>query len=245
MVDKPGVTTADQLDAVRAAVAETGRIFSVCFTERHTVRAAVEAARLVGQGRIGRVVQTVGLGPHRKATVNERPDWFWDMEASGGILNDLGCHQIDQFLVYTGSDRVEITQAQTANYATPAHPGFQDFGDMALRSDRATGYVRVDWHSPGGLSTWGDGRLTILGTEGYIELRKHVDIAGRGGKDHLFVVDGTETEHVDCSDVPLEYFRAFLADVRDRTETCGTHDHVFEVCRASLEAQARARDVTS
>jgi hypothetical protein len=51
--------------------------------------------------------------------------------------------------------------------------------------DRGTGYIRVDWYSPDGLGTWGDGRLFILGTEGYIELRKYIDIAGRKGGNHL------------------------------------------------------------
>jgi hypothetical protein len=46
--------------------------------------------------------------------------------------------------------------------------------------------------------------------------------------------------HIDCSDEPLDYFSAFAADVRDRTETAMTQGHVYEVCRLSLEAQANA-----
>ncbi|MCK0166781.1 Gfo/Idh/MocA family oxidoreductase [Jannaschia sp. S6380] len=244
MLDKPAVTTFVHLDQARAAVAETGRIFSVCFSERHCVRAAVKAGHLVAEGRIGRVVQTVGLGPHRKATMNARPDWFWDMDAIGGIINDIASHQVDQFLHYTGSDDAEVVTAQVGNFATPDHPGFQDFGDFVLRSDRATGYVRVDWYTPAGLSVWGDGRLTILGTEGYIEMRKYVDIGGRAGGDHLFLVDAEGVDRVDCADTPLEYFDAFLADVRDRTETAMTQRHVFDVCRIALEAQARAQVIT-
>ena len=59
--------------------------------------------------------------------------------------------------------------------------------------------IRVDWFTPDGLPTWGDGRLTILGTEGTIELRKYVDIAGRPGGDHLFLVDKKGVRHIDCS----------------------------------------------
>jgi predicted dehydrogenase len=242
MVDKPGVTSFDQLAEVRRVQAETGRIFSICFSERHCVPAAVKAGELVQAGAIGRVIQTVGLGPHKKGRI--RPAWFWDMAQCGGILIDIASHQIDQFLFYTGSDTAEVVAAQTANFGTPEHPGFEDFGDLLLRSDRATGYVRVDWFTPGGLGTWGDGRLTILGTQGYIELRKYIDIAGRPGTNHLFLVDGEETRHIDCGDTPLVYFHRFVADVRDRTETAMTHAHAYEVCRLSLEAQSRAVNIT-
>ena len=245
MLDKPGVTTPAHLEAMRAAAEETGRLFSICFSERHCVRAAVAAGHLVAEGRIGRVVQTTGLGPHRKLLAGPRPDWFWDMEASGGILNDIASHQIDQFLHYTGSDTAEVVAAHTGNLATPEHPGFEDFGDLMLRADGATGYVRVDWYTPDGLPSWGDGRLTILGTEGYIELRKYVDIAGRAGGDHLFVVDGAGVEHVDCSDVPLDYFRDFLAWRKNPDAAATAQAHAVEVCRLSLEAQARAMPLRS
>ena len=67
-----------------------------------------------------------------------------------------------------------------------------------LRGDRGTGYIRVDWFTPDGLSTWGDGRLTILGTDGFIEIRKNVDIGGRPGGSHLFLVDQKDTRYIDC-----------------------------------------------
>lgn len=242
MVDKPGVTTFTQLEEVRRTQGETGRIYSVCFSERHCVRSAVKAGDLVQQGAIGRVFQTIGTGPHKKGRI--RPDWFWDMEAVGGIITDIASHQIDQFLFYTGSDSGEVVTSQTANFGTPEHPGFEDFGDLLLRSAKGAGYVRVDWFTPEGLGIWGDGRLTILGTDGYIELRKYIDLDGRPGGDHLFLVNGAETRYIDCKDVPLVYFDRFVADVAARTETAMSHAHVFEVCRLSLEAQARAVDIT-
>lgn len=242
MTDKPGVTTFEQLDRVKQTVAETGRIFSICFTERHSVRSAVKAGKLVAEGAIGRVLQTIGTGPHRLG--NSRPDWFWQREAFGGIIVDIASHQIDQFLFYTGSDTAEVVTSQVGNLANPQAPEFEDFGDLMLRSDKATGYVRVDWFTPDGLPTWGDGRLTILGTEGYIELRKYIDIAGREGKDHLFLVDKNGVQHIDCSSEELDYFPKFLADVTDRTETAMTQAHVYEVCRLSLEAQSRATHLT-
>lgn len=243
MVDKPGVTTFEQLERVKEAVSRTGRIFSVFFSERLGVRSAVVAGKLVADGAIGTVVQTLGMGPHKKQLVS-RPDWFLKPEAYGGVINDIASHQIDQFLYYTGSETAEVVASSIGNFGTPQSAEFQDFGEVLLRSDRASGYHRVDWFTPDGLPTWGDGRLTILGTEGYIELRKYIDIAGRPGKDHLFIVDGKGVRHMDCSGEPLDYFPAFLNDVRERTETALSQRHVFEVCRLALEAQAKAAVIT-
>ena len=242
MSDKPGVTTFDQLDDIRKAVLETGKIFSICFSERHCVRSAVRAGKLIADGAIGTVIQTIGTGPHRLG--QSRPDWFWKRDAFGGIIVDIASHQIDQFLFYTGSTKGEVVTSQVGNFANPQAPEFEDFGDLVLRSDKGTGYVRVDWFTPDGLPTWGDGRLTIMGTKGYIELRKYIDIAGREGKDHLFLVNEKGVEHIDCSSEELDYFRQFSADVRERTETAMSQDHVYEVCRLSLEAQTRATNIS-
>lgn len=243
MCDKPGAITPEQLAVLRASVLETGRIFSICFSERLAVRAAERAGHLVQAGAIGRVVQTIGIGPHR-LNRKLRPDWFFDPARYGGIITDIASHQIDQFLFYTGSTTGEVIASTVGNYGNPDDPGLQDFGQVMLRSDRATGYIRVDWFTPDALPTWGDGRLTILGTEGYIELRKYVDIAGRTGEDHLFLVNGSTLEHIDCANDDLSYFRNFIDDVRDRTEIAMPQAHVFEVSRLAIEAQRRAEVLT-
>jgi predicted dehydrogenase len=197
------------------------------------------ATELVEAGAIGRVVQTIGLGPHR-LNRHLRPDWFFRRADTGGILIDLASHQIDQFLHFTGSNDAEIVASAVANYANPDDPELEDFGEILLRSNRGSGYVRIDWYTPDGLPTWGDGRCTILGTEGYIELRKYVDIAGREGTDHLFLVDDKETRYIDCRDAPLPYYERLIADVFERTESAMAQAHCFKVCELALEAQARA-----
>ena len=239
MTDKPGCTTMAQLDAIMAMQAKTGRIWSVDFSERFEVPAVTRAAELVAQGAIGRVVQTVGLGPHRlnRAT---RPDWFFDRAAYGGILTDIASHQIDQFLFFTGAKDAQITLASVANIAHPDDPGLQDFGEIALSASEGRGYIRVDWFTPDALPTWGDGRLTILGTEGYIELRKYVDVGGRPGTDHLVLVNGDRCEMIDASDAGLPYFARIIADIRERTETAMPQAHAFTVMRLALQAQAMA-----
>ena len=239
MTDKPGCTTLEQLAAIRAAQAETGRIWSIDFSERFEVPSVTKAAALVAEGAIGRVVQTVGLGPHRlnRAT---RPDWFFQREAYGGILTDIASHQIDQFLFFTGATDAQITLASVANLANPDDPGLQDFGEIALCAPEGRGYIRVDWFTPDALPTWGDGRLTILGTEGYIELRKYVDVGGRAGTDHLVLVNGERCEMIDAADAGLPYFARIIADIRDRTETAMPQEHAFTVMRLALQAQAMA-----
>jgi predicted dehydrogenase len=239
MVDKPGVTSFEQLAAVEHAVAETGRIFSVCFSERFIVPSTIVAGKLIADGAIGRIVQTLGLGPHRLNRAI-RPGWFFDKQYFGGILTDIASHQIDQFLHFTGSQDAEIVASGVGHFGAPDLPDFEDFGEVLLRSDRASGYIRVDWFTADGLPTWGDGRLTILGTEGTIELRKYLDIAGRPGTDHLFLVDKAGTRHIDASGEPLTYFRDLIADVTNRSERAVTQRHVFTVCRLALHAQDRA-----
>lgn len=243
--DKPGFTTLAQLAEARRVQAETGRIYSICYSERLEVRAAVKAGDLVRAGAIGQVVQTVGLGPHRMHPP-ARPDWFYRKERYGGILADIASHQADQFLYYTGSTTAHVVAAQVANVAHPQYPELEDFGDMVLAGNGGRGYVRVDWFTPQGLGVWGDGRLTILGTEGYIELRKYIDIAGHAGSDHLYLVDGKGIQYMDCSSQELPYGRQLLYDIMHRTETAMSQAHCFLASQLVLEAQEmadRARNV--
>ena len=198
MVDKPGMTTLEQLADVRRVQAETKRIYSVMYSERHENKATVRAGELVKAGAIGKVIQTVGLGPHRM-TPKTRPAWFFERERYGGILCDIASHQFDQFLFFTGSTRADVLASQVSNVHHPEYPGLEDFGDVMLRGDGGSGYIRVDWFTPDGLQTWGDTRLTVLGSDGYIEVRKNIDIAGRPGSNHLFLVDQKETRYIDTS----------------------------------------------
>ena len=246
MSDKPGCTTFEQLDELRAAVADSGRIWSVTFSERFEVPAVARAGEIARAGKIGTVIQTLGLGPHREvdrvhlAGGSGRPEWFYDAENFGGILVDIASHQIDQFLWFTGSERGEVAASTVGNFAHPDQLGMHDFGEMLLRSDTAQGYIRVDWFTPQGLPTWGDGRLFILGTKGYIEMRKYVDVEGREGTSHLFWVDDEGTHYENCADRPLTYYEDFVNDVRNRTETTCPQAHTFEVMRLALTAQRDA-----
>ena len=243
LTDKPGMTTFAQLDEIKRVQQETGRIFSVLYSEHFEVPAAVEAGNLIAKGAIGQVVNTVGLGPH-SLRLNNRPDWFFTRNRYGGILCDIASHQFEQFLFFSDAMDGEVVSASVHNRGNPHRPGLQDVGDAHIRTERTTGYVRVDWFTPEGLPTWGDGRLTILGTEGYIELRKYVDIAGRPGENHLFLVDKKGVRHIDCSAVDMPFGRQFLDDVRNRTETAMPQERCYNAMKMALTAQAMAEKGT-
>ena len=243
MVDKPGITTLEQLAEARRVQAETRRIYSIMYSERLENRATVKAGELVRAGAIGQVVQTIGLGPHRM-NVKTRPAWFFEKPRYGGILCDIASHQADQFLFFTGSTKAEVISSQVGNVHYPQYPGFEDFGDMTVRGDRGAGYIRVDWFTPDGLSTWGDGRLTILGTDGFMEIRKNIDIGGRPGGSHLFLVDQKETRYIDCQKVELPYGQQLVQDILNRTETAMPQAHCFLATELVLKAQKQAQRVT-
>src|SRR5258706_3008263 len=218
MSDKPGMTTLEQLAEVRRVQAETRRIYSILYSERLENRATIKAGELVKAGALGQGIQTIGVGPHRLRPPT-RPAWFFERERYGGILCDIASHQFEQFLFFTGSTRAEVVASQVGNVRHLEHPGLEDFGDAMVRGSGGSGYIRVDWFTPDGLSTWGDGRLTVLGTEGFLEIRKNVDIAGRPGPSHLFLVDQKETRYIDSKDQPLPYGTRLVDDILTRTET--------------------------
>jgi predicted dehydrogenase len=240
MSDKPGCTSLAQLAELRQVQLETGRIYSIYYSEHLGSRSTVRAGELVAAGAIGKVVQTIGLGPHR-TNLASRPEWFFQREKYGGILTDIASHQAEQFLFFTGSNTAQVVTAQVANYKHPEHPELEDWGELLLAGDGGNGYVRVDWYTPDGLPTWGDVRLTILGTEGYIELRKNCDIGGRDGGDHLFLVNKSGTHYINCVDVKLPYGADLVADVLNRTETALPQARCFGAMELVLQAQTRAR----
>jgi predicted dehydrogenase len=200
----------------------------------------VHAGDLVQQGAIGKVIQTVNIAPHRM-NAPSRPAWFFDKARYGGILCDIGSHQAEQFVYFTNSTSAHVVAAQTGNVANPQYPKFEDFGDMIMTGNGGTGYVRVDWFTPDGLDTWGDGRLFILGTEGYIELRKYTNIASdlKGGN-HLYIVDKKQARYIDCNKVPLPFGPQFVNDVVERSSVAQDQAQALLAAELVLQAQVKA-----
>ncbi len=243
--DKTPFTTLEQLEETKKVVEETGQKYMVYYSERLHVESAVFAGQLIEQGAIGRVIQVTGFGPHR-LNAPSRPDWFFEKEKYGGILCDIGSHQIEQFLFYAGCEDAEVLHSKIGNYDNPDYPELDDYGDATLRGDNgATQFFRVDWFTPDGLSNWGDGRMFIVGTEGTIEIRKYVDLATNKGGNQLYLVNQEEEKHFDLNGkVGFPFFGELIKDCIHRTENAMTQKHAFKAAELCLQAQAKAIDVT-
>ncbi|MEF2245450.1 Gfo/Idh/MocA family protein [Paenibacillus sp. IITD108] len=244
--DKPSFTTLEQIELAERKTAATGLKWGVYFSERLHVEGAVFAGQLIEDGAIGRVVNVIGTGPHR-IHAPSRPDWFFEHDRYGGILCDIGSHQIEQFLHYAGAKDARVLHSKVANYHFKQYKGFEDFGDATLVADNgATFYFRVDWLTPEGLGTWGDGRVLIMGTNGYIEVRKYIDIAARSTGNHVYLVNGQGEQHFEVTGkVGYPFFGAFIKDCIDGTDNAMTQTHIFTASRLCIEAQLQAIVVES
>ena len=242
--DKAPFTELGQLEEARRVSAETGRKYMVYYSERLHVECAVFAGDLIEQGAIGRVVHVLGLGPHR-LSAEQRPAWFFQRSKYGGILCDIGSHQIEQFLFYSGASDAVISSARIANFAHKQYSELEDFGDASLvAGNGATSYFRVDWFTPDGLRTWGDGRTFVLGTEGYIEMRKYIDVGREAEGDQLFLVNKQGEQHFAVhGKVGFPFFGRLILDCLNGTETAMSQDHAFKAAELCLKAQAAGQRV--
>lgn len=242
--DKTPFTSLDQLEAARAKTAETGRKYMVYYSERLHVECAVFAGDLIANDAIGRVMNVIGTGPHR-LSASTRPKWFFEKAKYGGILCDIGSHQIEQFLSFAGAKDAEVVSATVGNFDHPDYPELEDFGDAHLVADNgATNYFRVDWFTPDGLRTWGDGRTVIIGTKGYIELRKYLDVARDANGNQLYLVNAEGEKHLQLTgEVGYPFFGQLILDCLNRTENAMTQVHAFKAAELCLKAQEAARRV--
>jgi predicted dehydrogenase len=243
-VDKPPFTSLSQLGEAREAVARTGRKYAVYYGERVHVESAVHAGRLVAGGAIGRVVHVAGFGPHR-LNATSRPPWFFEKARYGGIICDIGSHQAEQFLFFSGAEVARVTASRVANYAHPEYPELEDFGDFACVADNGVaGYHRVDWFTPSGLRAWGDGRLFLVGTDGQLEIRKYVDVARDATGDHLFLANAKGERQIDAlGKVGFPFFGELIRDCLERAERAMSQAHAFAAAELALEAEARAERI--
>ncbi len=239
--DKAPFTTMEQLAEARAAVRRTGLRWFVYYSERLHNDAAWQAGEIIRSGALGRVLQVLNLAPHR-LNAPSRPAWFFDKKCYGGILTDIGSHQVEQFLTYAGCADATVNFARSENFNNPAHPGLEDFGELSLSGDNgASFYGRVDWFTPGGQSVWGDGRTFVVGTQGSLELRKYTDIARSSPASRLFLTDGNREQEIDClGKTGFPFFGRLIRDLLDGTDTAMSQAHVFKAAELTLRAQALA-----
>lgn len=245
--DKTPLTSLEQLEDVKAAVNRTGKKYMVYYSERLHNEAGMHAGALIEQGVIGRVVHVTGFGPHRVGDPASRPDWFYNHEQYGGILCDIGSHQLEQFLHYAGCKDATVQASKVANYHHPDFPELEDYGDVTLIGDNgATMFFRVDWLTPAGLRTWGDGRTFIVGTEGYIEMRKYLDVTTDNGGDQLILVNGDGEQRMSLTgQVGFKFFGQLIRDCLDGTENAMTQDHALKAAELCVRAQMQAQHLTA
>jgi len=242
--DKPPLITLSQLEQAKDKVRETGQKYAVYYSERVHVESAVYAGELIQNGAIGKVVQVINLAPHRMNPAS-RPAWFFNKSRYGGILCDIGSHQIEQFLTYAGAKDAQVLHSKVGNYTMPEYPDFEDFGDANLLADNgATMYFRVDWFNPAALPVWGDGRTFILGTKGYIELRKYIDVGRDPQSDHVYLVNDAVEQHIPVYGiVGFPFFGQLILDCLNRTENAMTQDHAFKTIELGIKAQLQAQKI--
>ena len=238
MVDKPGCTTIDQLNELKKTVKKTGKIWSVNFSERFHVSAVTKAEELISNGLIGTVKQTIGTGPHRQGNYEDLNGFMKERVMVELLQNRITSNS--SIFIFTGSNEAKINHA-LVEILKKEFPGFQDFGEINLTSNKGHGYIRLDWFTPDALPTWGDGRLLILGDKGYLEIRKYTDIARSKKGNHLFYANNNEVKYIDCSEVGLPYFRNLINDVLDRTETACLQELTFLSMELAIKAQEFAR----
>lgn len=236
--DKSPFTSLQQLEQARLAVEQSGRKYAVYYAERLHNDAAWRAGEMVTNGAIGQVLQVLNLAPHRLAA-GGRPEWFFDKARYGGILTDIGSHQVEQFLTYAGCGDASVNFARVENFSHPQWPGLEDFGEISLTGDNgASFYTRVDWYTPEGLRTWGDGRSFIVGTQGSIELRKYLDLAAEAPASKLILVDQEGETAFDClGQTGFPFFGELILDCLNRTENAMTQAHCFKAAELSMRAQ--------
>jgi len=239
--DKSPFTTLDQLSDARAKVAETGKKYAVYYAERLHNLAGYHVGEMLRQGLVGDVLQVILLAPHRLAK-GGRPGWFFEKQQYGGILTDIGSHQFEQALHYASASNAQVNFARVDNFANADKPGLEDFGEANLTLDNgASFYTRIDWFTPDGLQSWGDGRCFVLGDKGYVEMRKYMDFGDPDGTFRVFFADkDKETEiHID-RDSGFPYFGQLILDCLNRTENAMTQEHAFMAAELSMKSQAMA-----
>ena len=220
MSDKPGMTSLAQLAEVRRVQAETKRIYSICYSEHFETRSTVKAGELVAAGAIGKVVNTVGLGPHQLNNL-PRPDWFYPRERTGGILDRHRLASVRAVPVLRRRARCRGRQrdGRQPRQSGPAGPaGFRR--DAAARPATSPAMSASTGSRPTACRTGATAGSPSSAPKATSSCANISTSPAQPGIDHLFLVDRKGMHRIDCSDVELPYGRQLIADVlephRDR-----------------------------
>lgn len=245
LVDKPAVTTLADLEAVEAAVAGSRKRWFVSYNERLGSPPHERLRELMQSGTLGRIATFVGLGGHRLAPATRAP-WTYDRQKYGGIINDVGSHQIELFRWLTGEQIVEF-RSRIGNLGTPEHPDFEDFGDVSFQSERGiAGYVQLHWLTPEPWVFTGDRRQFVVGTKGSAEVR---GVANLGVPDEspvlVSTVMGGPTEVFVSPGFHNGWAEAMIADIREGKDRWMPQQFAFDSVRTVLKMEAEAQWIST
>jgi hypothetical protein len=142
----------------------------------------------------------------------------------------------------SGAEDATLVSSRVGNLYHREYLGLEDFGDACFTASNGVPcYFSLDWYTPDGLGTWGDGRMFIVGIEGYIELRKYIDVATSKEGDHVILVDGEGEKHFRVrGKVGFSDFGRLIRDCLDRSETAMKQEHTFRAIELAIEAEEKA-----
>ncbi|MFD2671393.1 Gfo/Idh/MocA family protein [Marinicrinis sediminis] len=251
MIDKPAVTNRDGLKRLSALISRNQLEIGMLLTERY--RPSVSTLkRRIAEGRYGTIVHISMRKPHMLRP-EDRPDWHFSKEQSGGIINDLFVHDID-LLRWLLADEICEMQAFRSKRILPEYPDFYDAAGLQIKMQGGgTAQLYADWHTPESCWTYGDGRIFVTGTEGTAELRLSgdplraplgapVEASTTLGQEAMFEMTHTKSWHqVEIEAEPSTLTKDYLArlDGRVCSHTITAAD-IYLASKATVEADEGA-----
>ncbi len=242
-VDKPPLTDLAQLEPLRRAIATSGKLFFVYYSERLSNPFDQQAKTIYQQGGIGELVHLMGLGPH-KLNADIRPDWIWNPRQYGGVINDLLSHQVDWFCWFT-DQKIRQFSSRLGQFGAAAGREFDDFGDVMVTAENGiTGYFRADWFTPEKSPVWGDVRGLIVGTRGTIEIRRIINLGAvdtpASGPCMILTNDQSGPTRIPAGNQPLAWPQHIASSLRTGKNQLNDPEMVLHVIETTLRMQCQA-----
>lgn len=171
VTDKPAASTWAQLDRLRAlCAADTSRVLLTEF-DFHARRDFRAARACVLDGRIGEIVLVTAQKSYR---FGQRPAWYADRAAYGGLVLWIASHGIDAVEFVTGR-RITSCTGQGGNISRPDYGTSEDHVAIVAGLDNGgTAIVHADFGRPPAAPSHGDDRLRVVGSAGVVEVRDGV-----------------------------------------------------------------------
>lgn len=231
IADKPLVTTTDDYFRVKHVYEKikNAKLYMM-LTERFNPP-VYTAKKYIEEGKIGKIVNMISIRPH-KLNYETRPSWFFKKDLYGGLMNDLGVHDMDIFRWFADCEIVKIQSCFQGNIGYPELAEFSDHSEASvLMADDSTAYVRLDWLTPKAYPTHGDCRFIVIGTTGQLEIFTYDNKV-------IFFNDDTPPQEIQTESRPFTLTEDIYANIKDPNHkmVISTED-VFKSTWAALKAQ--------